>query len=402
MKRLHFASMKLMCVFSMSMVPVVLFAADKNPQRPRIEIPTDHEEVIILDNGKEVQRRRVEKHSEEGHALLRDVDKEVFKTMGVNSKREIIQQKRWQEYTSELSKRMEVVEIPAVTPDRVRFINEKGALRKEVKIGQETKQVAMKNFVDEMEKNAPLDDFNKADLRKFRKERPDDKLKVNISRLAYANKPKDYLALIENQYVTGIENSDEFFRITVAGKIIYMDVAGKELWQKYFKDGETILGIGHSDGTQISDNGDVVTVMTTASEGGPGEEQLHVFNKLGNEIFTYPKDGETITAPHPSDHKISSNGRYLCYRIEKRANLTEPPSRQININKDEESNKAAILEKLKKTHNTVFWDLMAKTTWETEAYLVYEISNDGIAKVGNPWASGGSRLLDLKPSLKKP
>lgn len=398
MKPLHLASTISIFLISTLAAAPVLFAADK---KPRIEIPGPSEEIVLFENGKETKRMTVGKHSEEGQALSRDVNKEVFKVMGVSSKREILNQKRWQEYTSEVSKRMKVKEVPATTTDRVRFLDEKGALRKEIKIGQEAKQVAMKSFVDDVEKNAPLNASNKANLRKFREARPNDKLKINVSRLAYVNKPKEYMALVENQTVLGVENSDEHFRMDVAGKLTYMDAAGKELWHKYFKDGERVLGIGHSDSSQISDDGATITAMTSASDVGPGKEQLHVFDKSGNEIFTYPKDVEISTAPRLSEHRISPNGRYLSYRMESRL-ITEEATPKVAAPTNEESNKAAILEKLKRSQKTVFWDLKEMTTWETDAYLVNGVSNDGVANVSNPWTGGENKQLDLKPNLRKP
>ena len=378
------------------------WAQGQGNKKLRIEMPEDSEEIIILKNGKEVQRHRIEKNSEEGQILSRDVDKEVFKVMGVSSKREILNQKRWQEYTNEVSKRMKVKEVPAATTDRVRFIDEKGAVRKEIKIGQEGKRVSMRDFVDDVEKNAPLNASNKANLRKFREGRPNDKLKVHVSRLAYVNKPKEYMALVENQVVEGVENSDEHFRMNVAGKLAYMDAAGKDLWQKRFKDGETVLGIGHPDGLQISDDGGIVTVMTSISEEGPGDKQIHVFDKSGNEVFTYPKDEEIRTAPMPDYPKISPNGRYLSYRIEKRSYLTEKPAAKVSMPVSEETQKAAIFEKLRQTQRTIFWDLREMTTWETDAYLVYSISNAGVVNVGATLTGGGNSQLDIKPNLKRP
>lgn len=400
MKPLHLASITSAFLFSTLAVAPISFAADNIP---RIEIPGPSEEIVLFENGKETKRVTVEKNSKEGQALSRAVDKEVFKAMGVNTLREILNQKRWQEYSSEVSKRMKVKEVPAAAAtDRVRFLDEKGALRKEIKIGQESKRPAMKDFVDDVEKNAPLNNSTKANLRKFRAERPNDKLKVHISRLAYINKPKSHLVLVENQAVEGVENSDEFFRLDVAGKLTYMDAAGKELWHKYFKDGERVMGSGRPDGAQISDDGNIIAAMTSASDMGPGKEQLHVFDKSGNEIFTYPKDVEISTAPRPSEHKISPNGRYLSYRIEKRAYLTGGAAAQVAAPVSEEAQKVKVFERLKQIQKTVFWDLKEMTTWESDAYLVYDISDDGVADVGNPWTPGGNKPLDLKPNLKRP
>jgi hypothetical protein len=386
-------------VMAMCLIPLGLFAADA---KPRIEIPGPSEEIVIFTNGKETKRLTVGKNSEEGQALSRAINKDVFKMMGVNSKREIINQNRWQEFSNEVSKRIKVTEIPSTTTDKILFIDKNGVVRKEIKIGQEEKRLTMRDFVDDVEKNAPLKASSKTNLRKFREGRPNDRLKIHVSRLAYVNKPKEYMAMVENQTVLGVENSNEYFRMAVAGKLSYLDVTGKELWRKSFKDGETILGIGHPDGSQISDDGNIVTAMTSASEEDTGKEQLHVFDKSGNEVFAYPKDGEIGKAPIPGYHKISSNGRYLSYRIEKRAYLTEGAAPKVSAPVSEEAQKAAIFEKAKQTEKTVFWDLKEMTTWETDAYSTYAITNDGVANVSNALTGSGNRLLDIKPNLKRP
>ncbi len=391
----------ILLVISIFMLPAVLFADDKKPQKPRIEIPADYEEIIILDNGKEVQRKRVEKRSEEEKNIVNSIRQKIFKKLGVNSEGELIKRKLWSKYKEQSSKELKIVDTPTKEPNKVKFIDETGRVVKEIQLGEE-KIVRTVGEIENEWKSRSLNlkgqTDNIGDSFSFGNSDPGEELKVRKSKSIFINKLKDHAALAVTEDI-----------LTSAGPaigfsdLIYLNSIGEELWTHKFPKGRSILSVGAgADAPQISDDGNIVTAMTSDSAEGPGGEEICVFDKSGKEILTYPKDGETATAPRPSYHKISPNGRYLCYRIEKHTYLTEPPSGQTIINRDEESNKTAILEKLKKTVKTVFWDLKENTTWETEAYLVYAISDDGIAKVSNPWTSGGSKLIDVKPNLRKP
>jgi len=370
-------------------------------KKGQIEISGNYNELTFFENGKETKKIRVEKNSDDERALFDTAQKQVLQGLGVNSKKELTERKLWPKYNEEISKRVKVVDLATKGSDRVRFVDKDGNVKREIKLGKEVKVKPVKDFIAELGAKIELGRPGKINLRRLAQERANDKIITRINRFGFTNKAKDHLLLVENEGVAGFEGEKEPWGFPVSANIVYMDNNGSELWRTYFREGETVLAIGSdNDAPLISNDGGIVATMTSDSVEGPGRERLHVFDKSGTEIFTYPDNAVSTQAFRPSDYKISPSGRYLCYQVETRNDLKESPITNPGTLMDEESNKSAILEKLKNTQKTVFWDLTNKTTLETEKYLVYEISDEGVAKVGNPWGPGKIKLLDLRPNLK--
>jgi len=353
----------------------------------------DNDEVKIFEDGKEVLAKTFERNSSEESALLRDVDSKVFAKMGVVNLREVLNKKLWGIYTAEVSKRVVVKRLPTVNPNMFKVVDDKGNEIKRVDLGEKIRLVTASTLWDEINSDvystAPKDIMRSTPTEKS----GGAQIELRIWNMLYTNQPKTYFVLVKHyRYDKG-----EKAGLYTSSKAIFVDTAGNELWTKSFPLGEVIKSIGaDTDAPQISDAGEVVSLVTNDSEEGPGGEVLYVYDASGAEVFVYPSKASRNGAPRPSNHKISSNGRYLAYQVYIPSVIPYPAS------KDPVMKKRQMLELTNSRYRTDFWDVVGKTTFEAPRYLVHGISSDGIADVESYGIDKmvNRNNLDLKEFLK--
>lgn len=109
----------------------------------------------------------------------------------------------------------------------------------------------------------------------------------------------------------------------------------------------------------ISDNGTVAVLV--GSPDTYAAVRLHVYDRSGREFFVYPEGESHATISEPM---ISPNGKYLAVRGSVR----------------------------------VFFNTHTGASWRADKrYIVYEISSNGLARVG--WQDDPSKTIDLKEHL---
>jgi WD40 repeat protein len=181
--------------------------------------------------------------------------------------------------------------------------------------------------------------------------------------------PNSKYALMDNSTV-------EWFKIggsTPNGKVILYDVNGNTLFEKKYPRGVGVLGYPGQQRMIVSDNG-TVALITNDSDEGIGNTTLHVYDKTGKELFTYPETTtEEFTIRPMGDMEFSPNGRYLSADVEFQG---------VSV--------------------TVFIDTETKRHWKSDrTYGVYRISDDGRVEASYYIAKkqSGRITIDLKQKL---
>ncbi len=265
---------------------------------------------------------------------------------------------------------------PTINPEGNKIIQEENALKVINERGETLKEISLKpEIIVEEEKMLPSEENTKR--HKIKKEIAKDAVVSNSGKFAGVISNKTDIAIID-------ENDKEEIipEGLVTGKFIFYDNSWNILWEKEFSEGRGIQDIHQ---VLISDNGESITMLTGSAEyGAEGRETIFVFDKNGHEILLFPaveeyNKGYEIGAPDLL--KISPDGRYLSINI--RQALQYAPYRERGI--------------------TRFYDLKKNTFWDSEKkYVVFEISNEGIAQVDNPWNQEDKTTeINFKEHLQK-
>ena len=210
------------------------------------------------------------------------------------------------------------------------------------------------------------------------------KVKKEITKNAVISKNGRYIGIVSNEIDIAVidekgEEKSLYGEGEGTGEFALLDIEGKVLWEKRFSEGR-----GISPELLISDNGDYMTMLTGSSRvGTEGIEIVFVFNKFGEEIFAFPTEEDYKSGYRVGDSqlsRISPNGRYLAIEVRK---SKEPPFPWKCI--------------------TRFYDLKDNTFWDSsQKYVIFEISNEGIAKVDNPWnQEDKTKEIDIRKYLEK-
>lgn len=133
--------------------------------------------------------------------------------------------------------------------------------------------------------------------------------------------PNSKYALMDNSTV-------EWFEIggsTPNGKVVLYDVNGNIPFEKKYPRGVGVLGYPGQQRMLVSNSG-IMAFITNDSDEGIGNTILHVYDKTGKELFTYPEPTTEESVIRPmGDLEFSPNGRYLSVEVdfpgEKRVNL---------------------------------------------------------------------------------
>lgn len=372
---------------------VILAGTSLAAPTTHVEFPMDYDEVRVLDAGKEVQVKKFVRNSEEESAFLHDVDLKVCKQLGVADMREIIGKKMWQTYTAEVAKRIDVKRLPTVNPDVFKVVDENNKVIRRIDLGEKTQLIKASSLPAEIsgDINPKSEDLER--LNRLVGKWGDSNAELRTLDLLYSNKPKTFFLLLRTRLY---HREGRLSGYKTFSKAVLVDSTGKELWVKYFPADISVLSIGNTDAPKISDGGEIVAIVTSDSDEGPGGEILHLFDITGKEVFLYPGEGAVGETPRPHDYNISANGRYLSYTLWLlNASPLEPkPGMEVE--------KEALMEITNNRSRTVFWDVQNKKSYETSRYLVNKISADGIADVQSYGADKmiGRKQLDLKQYLK--
>ena len=211
------------------------------------------------------------------------------------------------------------------------------------------------------------------------------KVKKEITKNAVISKNGRYIGIGSNEYDIAVidEKGKEeslYGEGRGTGEFALLDIEGKVLWEKRFPEGR--IGSFISPEPLISDDGEVVVIKTRDTTGVSSTPKgvyvrdiIYVYDKNGKEILSLSKrDDKNLSIGSPE--KVSPNGRYLAISITK---LEKPPYETIMR-----------FYHLKKNN---FWD-------SSQRYVIYEISNSGVAKVDNPWnPEDKTKTIDLKEYL---
>ncbi|MBA3053063.1 MAG: hypothetical protein FP827_08300 [Candidatus Omnitrophica bacterium] len=128
-----------------------------------------------------------------------------------------------------------------------------------------------------------------------------------------------------------------------------LDNNGNVLWEKKFVEGRCPNFMD----CIIAQNGIVAVIIGKGIE--IGEDILHAYNTNGDEILVYPKKIGEAYPGGAGDMRISPNGRYLAVQV---GFLYPTASKKV------------------------FFDLQSGSLWKADKpYVVYEITNEGQAKV---------------------
>lgn len=268
-----------------------------------------------------------------------------------------------------------------VKNDRLQFMDEKGGLVWESSLGEEvgtldisTGNLKSKRQRGELTHDAYMNMFALSD-------RGVKKVKLRIRRNAFIDKSRKTACHTTDETPVaeiGANGAEKIFSepLPGTGEITCVNDRNEQLWGHRFPDGRHIAVVGEEQQPKISEDGKVYAVLTRESEGS--KAQIYVFNEVGKELLRFPDDAHLEEFLSVNSPTISSNGRYLSLEAHH-----YPASGDKNI-------------------NTIFFDVPSGKSWETKRYVVYEISGQGIAKVGNLWdRADKTRTIDVKEQLKK-
>jgi hypothetical protein len=266
------------------------------------------------------------------------VHEEVFKKLGVKSLKEVRKKKLRRKYDIEMKKRLiaRKLEHP-----RLIAVDEKGKVLKEIQLGTEKEKIKIR------------DEYNKRD-------RPGEQ---EVWRIAFVSDNRMFGVVVITSTVRPLYTEEDLKGSTEGigeelkqqSRITVFDNKGEVLYEKDYND-RTVLG-GPSREIAISDNGTVAVVTSKGIFGG-GWPRLHVYDKNGKGILTYPKQVKDILDIR--DITISPNGKYVAVKIIDR----------------------------------VFFNTSTGARWKADKpYIVREISNSGIARIDI------TETIDLKEHL---
>jgi hypothetical protein len=341
---------------------------------PRIKL--EEVEIILYDdNGKEI--KRIFTSGDEKETVLEElrpkIREKVLKKLGFSSdeikdqtllRNKLINDPVFADkYGKEYDK---LCKTKALGIKRLKFIDEKGKVIKEISLLEETKIEEVGN--NERYKNLGIK-----------------KIKKRISKNAVVSKNKKFAVIVSNESENGAiyeDGREELFYepAVVAGEITVFDREGRILLKKRMP--HRWIGLK----PLISDDGGVIVIYTESDEPLPeGRDMIYVFNRNGDEILSFPTEEEYNSGydadDQPEPRQMSPNGRYLAIEVDKDIPDKRPPI----------------------IHLIRFYDLHRKTFYEFEKeYYVYNITNDGIAKVSECNAEGsivGSPIIEI--DLKK-
>jgi len=340
-----------------------IFAKDKNQTKKVSEnsggiIKLEEEEIILMENKRKIKRMYVSEFGKDKEKILKKIEKKVFKRLGVKSQKEIIEKKLSGKYNDEIRK---LIKVKRLDQPKLKFINKKGNIIKEITIGEKKVTKKFKDTVKNKEWNGYL----------------------LYSKNAKVSKSQKYAVLtyyfIEVRYnIHNPVESKEYVKIYGEGayatpkpqdvKFALFNENGSVLWEKKYNEGR-VPNLNNPNSCVISLNG-VVGVMTNKGV-GPGGEILYVYDRDGKEILHYPNEDEK--AYPQGEIKISPNGKYLAVRV----GFPWPES-----------------------YRTVFFKLQNGNSWKADkSYVVYEVRDDGKAKVSSE--VGETVFIDLKKFLGK-
>jgi len=249
--------------------------------------------------------------------------------------------------------------------DEIKFFDEKGKVIKRISMKPEIK-------IEEVEVRRG----SKTILKK-------QKIKKEIRKRAVLSKNGKFIGIVSNEHNIAVINEDgkeKSFKGEggATGKITILDFKGKVLFEKKLSKNRWM----HYK-PLISDNAEYIVVFTQNESAMPpeGRDIIYVFDKDGKEVLTFPTEKEYKLGYRVSDipRVISPNGRYLAIDIEQYV-----------------PNKSSPL-------ITRFYDLKNNTFWDSgKRYVIFAISNNGIAKVNNPWDwKDKTREINLKEYLER-
>ena len=263
MKQLIFAGIS---VFSAA----VLWGQSQPADRAKINL--EEEEVTLMDAGKVTSTRYVSIRGAEKESILKEVQEKIFKKFGIQKEAELSGKNLHEKYNDEKSK---TIIVKRLEHPRLRFLDAKGALKKELTLGDE---VAVTTNTDSSGKTTQF--------------------KTEISRAGKVAKDQQY-ALYTERYA----NSDTYPGYT--GKVKYFDVNGNVIFEKQYPK----FRIG---GGVVSDDGSKIYLTESWTENWaalPKYEpyrQFVAYTKAGTMLFSFPKTRE-------EEKNLSNQRRYCCF-----------------------------------------------------------------------------------------
>ena len=282
------------------------------------KIVLEEEEITLMENGQEIKKVYVSKRGDEKQAIFKDLEQKVYAKLGIRSHREMSEKNLAAKHNEEINK---LRSIKKLDPARLKFFDTKGNVVKEISLISEKSKGKI------------------TETRTLYKKGEFDAEMVTVKWPTVSKQGK--YAVIDNTTFADAGYSVPF------GKIVLYDASGNILFEKQFPIGRAIFGdlYGHM---VVSDSG-TVAVYTSEGDEGPDNQILYAFDKNGKELLSYPSE-KKHGRPDGSMLKISTNGRYLAVSV------------------DFEQKR------------TVFFDLEKHLSWKADKdYVVYEISDDGIA-----------------------